>query len=361
MDKFYKCVCVTAPVFSILTAGTILFGLEALPALLISSIGAGVVSPIAYLGLNHFEEKTKRDGLNSSLYFKQCAHMIFENKEEYRLINEDTNYFYDYIERSLNGGMMPTTLKVDEQSLENINQFLHLINSNYFYKINSTSNLKREQVVALVSNEVVRYLNSKKQSSFSHKDVKEVLKSCSCIDDELKKDIEKEYKKGRFNFNGNIVYAVSKDRNRYNGIGNRLFLEENDFDLNNSSNYSLIIEYVCSSNEYKKYKSLLDLGWDIESLKRMIQVIDCEFGKDIKLARGTYSKLDLVTSFVINTINCVVKEDKKEVGIDELFCSLSTWDYLPKKSMNREVVLALKEDFLKSKNKEKSIGGTSLK
>jgi len=356
-DKVYKYFCVAAPVFSVLTLGTIVGGLEAGTALLLSGIGTGVVSPIAYLGFNHFEKREKRERVNSSSYFLQAAKMVRENKEEYRLIHEDTHYFYDYIDRALNSGMMPTTLNLDEQSLENINQLVYLINTNYFHKINNNNNLKREQVINQVLYEIVRYLNSRKQNEFSHKDVKSILSNCSYIDLFLRKEILKEYKEGRFNFNGNVVYTVSKDINRYNGVSKSFLGEDKvSLDLNDSSSYSLIIESVCNSDEYKK---LSNLEWDIDSLKYIIQVIDSDFGKEIERVRGNYNRLDLVTSFVTNTLDYIRKKDKKEVGREELMTSLREWGYLPKNAMLKSVELALIYEFQKEdstvKNKEKSL------
>ena len=59
---------------------------------------------------------------------------------------------------------MPTTLNIDERSMENINQFICLINTNYYHKINKDSNIRREQLIDQVLSELVRYLTERKQN-----------------------------------------------------------------------------------------------------------------------------------------------------------------------------------------------------
>ena len=364
MENLYKYFCVAAPVFSLFVVGTMIGGLEAVPALIISGLGTGAISPVAYLGLNHIDNKSKRERINSSSYFLHSAQMFRENKEEYRSIHENTIYFYDYIERKLNSGLMPTTLNIDEHSLENINQFICLINTNYYHKINKGNNIRREQLIDQVLGELVRYLTERRQNEFSHKDVKNILKNCSYIDDKLKKEILKEYKNSRFNFNGDIVYAVNKDLKRYDGIGKSFLGEKKkEFDIDNSSDYSLIIEYITFSDEYKKDKRLVNLDWDIDLIKNMIQMIDCDFGNELRRVRGTYSTLDLVTSFVSNTLNYVVKKEKEKVGKEEIIESFREWGYIPL-NMRKSLELDLLYEFDrldKSKNKEKSIGIRPLK
>lgn len=359
MEKLYKYFCVAAPVFSFCVLGTMVGGLEAVPALLVSGLGTGVISPVAYLGINHIENKSRRERINSSSYFLHSSQMFRENTDEYRSIHENTIYFYDYIERKLNSGLMPTTLNIDKHSMENINQFICLINTNYYHKINKDNNIRREQVIDQVLSEVVRYLNERKQNEFSHKDVKSVLKSCTYIDDKIRKEILKEYKNSRFNLNGDIVYTVNKDLRRYDGIGKSFLGEKKkEFDIDNSSDYSLIIEYISSSDEYKKDKRLLDLDWDIDLMKSMMQMIDCDYSNELRRVRGTYSPLDLVTSFISNTLNYVIKKDKEKIGKDEIIESFREWGYIPI-NMRKSLELGLLYEFdkkEKARNKEKSLG-----
>lgn len=154
--------------------------------------GTLLLSPAIYHGMKHIttklDERTKRDIHQVA----QMAIMFQEVDEKDRRIGSMTALFLNEIldKFEIDNPDYP------HDQLMNINQFIYLINSNYYERIKNTNkDLSREKLVRELIEKISTYLNDNEREIFDEKDAERVLYYMTFIPETLKKKYLKNSKK----------------------------------------------------------------------------------------------------------------------------------------------------------------------
>ncbi len=352
LERAYSFFCISAPLSSLAIASGTLIGLEVGTVMLLS--GASVlVSPFILKGIDAVKEKNAYNRIKGNNYFLQSFDNMFRRNNEEEELSFETSDFNKYISNKLKETLVPRSLILEEETRENINQFLYLINSNYYYSIKeSNPNLKREKLVDRVLSQIINYLERNNITNFDHKIAKKVLEKCDFISPNLKKEIIKEFKDGKISYMGKDVYSV-------NIRSCELGKSKKKFDINSNSDYDLIIDYVAQMKNFKS-ANLRSLQWDIESLKNIVLNIRNNYMS----FTNCRNDLELMNSFITSVARYAIKNKCNSIGERECIGSIYDCNYISFLSTKNDIVgdLLINDNFnfldseSDTKNKEKVIG-----
>lgn len=296
--------------------------------------GTIVTSPFMYFGMkslkNKLDDRVNRDMHHAS----QIALMLQEATETDRHITSMTSLFlHEILEYQEKQG-----LSIAEEETMHLNQFLYLINANYFDEIaKSIPTLNREQLIRLVLNQVTNYLKDTNKQIFTEKEASEVLKRCFFIPDNLKDQIQKEFKKSKVGFGKQYFYEIirkdsdsnfdtyqSKHAAEVKGRYSR-------FDIDDANDYHTLIQAYTEDEKLKEdYGDPNILDWDMELLVRIITLIGTKYRQElIELKQDNHSNFNLASSFIYNAMIYSLVNKKTQVGYKEMLNTFKNWSYLP--------------------------------
>ena len=164
---------------SVITGGTILF------------------SPCIYFGMNYLKDKMKERNLRDQHHTAQTYLMMTEANSADHNVTKTTTVFLHELHQEMK--KYPT--KIDDDDQMSINQFLYLVNANYYDEIIKTfPMLNREEIVRRLIILILTHLNENEKTTFDENDAKDVLANCLFIKTDLKEEIYKEFKKSKVKF-----------------------------------------------------------------------------------------------------------------------------------------------------------------
>lgn len=296
--------------------------------------GTIIASPLMYFGMKKLKNKAD-DRLNRDMHHAgQIAIMFQDALEPDRHITSMTTLFLheiiEYFEKN--------NIDFDDSKKMNINQFLYLINANYYEEISKRlPSLNREQLIRQVLNQIIIYLQDTKKQTFTEKEAAEVMKSCFFIPDELKKQIVTEFKKSKVGFGKQYFYEIAR-RDIDNSINTYLSKREEEhkgkysrFDIDDANDYHTLIQaYASDDNIKENYGDPNTLDWDMELLVRIITLIGTKYRAELLELKGDkHSNFNLASSFIFNAITYALVNKKTEVGYTEMLNTFKNWSYLP--------------------------------
>lgn len=143
---------------------TILVALN-IPILLSLLILTPTLGPLSYIGITKLKEKMDEDFKSDLQAIDQISKLFVEIEEKDHKITKHSVCFYQEIQ---NDSILAS---LDNSSKTNINQFLYMINANYYKAITKThGNLKREDLIARIINQISLYMSDKHIDSFRVKE-----------------------------------------------------------------------------------------------------------------------------------------------------------------------------------------------
>lgn len=294
-------------------------------------------SSLTYLGLALFRNHVDNDFTRDTHYINQGILTILEARETDDKVGEFKAYFkFKIFEEE-----RKQKVKLSDETRDALNQFLYLINSNYYYEISKkVPSLDRERLVNNLIVQTIYYLKNNNISLFDEKVAKKVLKNCYFIDDKLKKEIAKEFKKSKTKLAGKIYYRIIRsdmdiDKDLY--IYEKKKLEDQNkhmrtFNIHELSDYNIMLSVQRRIEDYQKYGDVSEIEWDLVALKNIMVLISDKFGKKISSEREKngyeYCDFDLVASFMHNVAVYCLLNNKKTASIHEMISAIHNWPFV---------------------------------
>ena len=270
---------------------------------------------------------------------KECSQMnqklvaVLETNEKDRRISSLTANFLPEI----NNKLEQSKLKLPEKTKHNINQFVYMINANYFDEINEyLPSLTRDSLIDNLIFQIMCQIEIKNQKTFTSDDIRNLLECCYFIPKNLKEKINQEFK--------NSKTKISKDNYEYRII--RKDFKETDFkyleakqeqqkerphtfDIENIEDYHLILNGLLSHDEYySQFGDISKLTIDLEQVKEIMIIISEKFKQELIENDPDYRNLDLVVSFINNLIIYLLVNNKTSVDTKEILHTFKEWDYI---------------------------------
>lgn len=299
---------------SIITGGTILF------------------SPCIYFGMNYLKDKMKERNIRDQHHTAQTYLMMTEANSADHNVTKTTTVFLHELHQEMK--KYPT--KIDDDDQMSINQFLYLVNANYYDEIIKTfPMLNREEIVRRLILLILNYLNANEKTTFDENDAKEILSKCLFIKHDLKEEIYKEFKKSKVKFGKKKFYEIiRKDAGPSIASYGELRREDEknqapNFDIEDLNQvYSLIGCYVNNEGMQELGNTFLD--WDYDFLRRLLVLIAFKYRKQLVDQHGTlHNNLNLTSSFIYHALSYAVVNDREMVSYKEMINAFKNWDYIP--------------------------------
>lgn len=293
--------------------------------------GATVIgSPVVYFGLNKLIEKmqehSKKDGIDEN-------QELLMSQEEYNPDREITG---------MTSSFMPEILEVFEENnpdlpkddIMAINQFLYLINCNYFDELSDIiPELDREDFIREIITKISLYLSNTTLNYFDENIAEEVLKYCANIPVEMKKKITLEFKKSKVKNGTKSTYKIirndgyDEDATGYNSEPKSI---GSWFNKDDDKAYQILIS-AYSKDDYWYNEGFGDpskLDWDIEFLKAVVTTIIKNHRSELRRQDPDYSNYSLVCDYIFNAMEYALENGKTQVGQQELIDTFKGWEYL---------------------------------
>lgn len=336
-DKDYKFSLILSSVavgIAIASFGAIPFiGVNAiLPALSVMFGGGLILSPGIYFGLKKINERQWNDMHKHFKASDITLQMLYESFEKDRTIGKTTTNFLFEIKQTKE----EFQLSIDDQSECFLNDFLYLINANYFSNIvKNIDNYSRERLVKQILNQTGLYLRENSIEHLTNKDIKNILSYCYFIPDVVKKEIIQEYCDTEVRFGNYITHAIdNRGTNISDAVSYHVEHKKEQtlvpfFDMEKREHYQLIIQSLEHDEYLSQFGDVNALDWDIDSLQQMLMIIMKDYREELIKSIDSYSNFHLACSFIDNAACYAVVNGKDKVGTKEMIATFRDWQYVP--------------------------------
>ena len=318
--------------FTVFSALTVLTGFNEYAHFLPILTGATLLtSPLTYIGMKSIQkkldERMKRDENMAAQLFTMMDDAFCGDRK----ITSTSSFFVqeilDVFEEKNKG--------IPHEEIMHINQFLYLINANYYDEIHKQfPSMDREDVIRKLVEQVSNYLNFSNRLAFDEKDAKKVLDYCIFINSDLKEQIFKEFKKSKVKLRDTYDYQIIRKDTSTMADYIEKFNQEKDatwFDADDIEHYEAIIANYENQDYWQEegYPSPKDLKWDIDFLRTIIKTIIRDHRQELRKTNPEYTNLNLAGHYIYNAMVYAILNNKKEVGQTELLNTFKNWDYMP--------------------------------
>ena len=294
--------------------------------------GTILLSPCVYFGMNYLKEKAKDRQLRDMHHASQLFLMMREGTNADHNVTKSSTLFLHELHQKMNN----YDTKIDDNEQMNINQFLYLINANYYDEIIKTfPMLNREEIIRRLIIVILNHLTDNNKTTFDENDAKEVLGKTIFIKQELKEQIYKEFKKSKVKFGKNKFYEIIRNDTDSSPAAYEELRRQDEmnqapnFDIEDLNQiYSLIGCYV--NNEMMQELGNTMLDWDYDFLRRLLVLISTKYRRQLIDEHGTrHNNLNLTSSFIYNALSYAVVNEREMVGYKEMINAFKNWDYIP--------------------------------
>lgn len=332
MDKATEIIASIGMASSISAFSTLISSLTTTEQLSIITGGTILLSPCIYFGMNALKKKSQ-DRINRDMH--HTAQLFLMMKEAHSADHNVTKTSTIFL-HELHQEQKKINIEIDDNEQMNINQFLYLINANYYDEIaKKFPDLNREEVIRRLITLILLHLEHNNKKTFDEKDAKEVLDKCLFIKQELKEEIYKEFKKSKVKFGKQKFYEIIR-KDTTASIASYQKLRETDeknqapdFDIEDLNQvYSLIGCYVNNEDMQELGNTCLD--WDYDFLRKILVLISTKYRQELVKEYGQeYNNLNLARTFIYNALSYAVVNNREMVGYKEMINCFKGWNYIP--------------------------------
>ena len=313
----------------------ILTGLTDSPDYLKYYTGAIVIgTPVTYGLSKLIKQKQKQKRIKKESHLSQLFLMNIQLLEPDYQITSIQTIFHNEISEGIKAANKNES--IDFETI-NINQFLYLINSNYYEQIKGNNqNLSREKLINLLITQIMNFYKDEEGLVFNEKTAKKVLANCFFINDNLKKEIYKEFKKSKIRMGKEKSYAiVRKDIEPTIDAYSKKNNEERQdkvslFDIDDTYWYYRLINIVVNDENMQEYYGHCEkLKWDVKFFKEVITLTARKHKDELIEAHDDYTNFYLALTLAEKATSYAMVNKKETVGKEEILKAFKAWDYVP--------------------------------
>lgn len=304
-----KVVSVSLPLSILLTFSVIL---PTTAAVIVVLAGTALAAPILDRQFTKLKDKEDKNKIREQHYIQQLKISLAEMDKKGTRVNRMTPFFNDMIMAKCR----EKKINIDEDTLQNINQFLYMVNSNYYerildsFKVNNERLRTREDVLREMCDAILRHMEVIENYAFDDTDVPEVLDTCLFIKDDVKKDMIEEFENSkvpgalgtyRYIIERKDVKSESIERD-YTKNYDEVNKEDVSFDIYEKESYIAAVSKITEMPHYQKLGNVNALSWDIDALMDIVTSLVHKYNSELERNIPDYSiarfavKLMLVTT-----------------------------------------------------------------
>ena len=322
-----------ATIFASATIGAVSLSIFGVPLWLGYLVSSPILGTLTIAGLNYIKKKSDYNLACDMQLANNIVKMFSEGREIDHKIKKGSFYFYKEIKSK------EVLFNVDSDTLININQFLFLINENYYEEIQMQHpNLRREDVIDKILEQIAAFKGANGMEKFSAKEAKQIITGCIFLNNDLKKRIIKEFKSGEdkldskkphrvlgrdFDEKKPIEVAIKEMKNDAASIEHHL----SEFNLDDISWYSFLLK-IMSKAENNEYGCVYDIEWDLFAIRDVMSFMLTKFKRELAEINGEFYNANVVMSFMLNVFIYASVNRTGKISIDEVIKTFKNWPYL---------------------------------
>lgn len=304
-----KVVSVSLPLSILLTFSVIL---PTTAAVVVVLAGTALAAPILDRQFTKLKDKEDKNKIREQHYIQQVKISLAEMDKKGTRVNRMTPFFNDMIMAKCR----EKKINIDEDTLQNINQFLYMVNSNYYerildsFKVNNERLRTREDVLREMCDAILRHMEVIEDYSFDDTDVPEVLDTCLFIKDDVKEDMIEEFENSKVpGVLGTYRYIIERKDVKNESIErdytknyDEVNKEDVSFDIYEKESYIAAVSKITEMPHYQKLGNVNALSWDIDALMDVVTNLIHKYNSELERNIPDYSiarfavKLMLVTT-----------------------------------------------------------------
>lgn len=318
-------------------------------AVVVVLTGTALAAPILDRQFTKLKDKEDKNKIREQHYIQQVKISLAEMDKKGTRVNRMTPFFNDMIMAKCR----EKKINIDEDTLQNINQFLYMVNSNYYerildsFKVNNERLRTREDVLREICDAILRHMEMIEDYAFDDTDVKEVLDICLFIKEDVKVDMIEEFENSKVpGVLGTYRYIIERKDVKSESIEkdytknyDEVNKDDVSFDIYEKESYIAAVSKITEMPHYQKLGNVNALSWDIDALMdivtNLIRKYNSELERNIEdysIARFTVKLMLVTTSYALvnkkGTISykVITEAFKKLPNIpNELFMDMSKY------------------------------------
>ena len=308
-----KVVSVSLPLSVLLTFSVFL---PTTAAVVVVLTGTALAAPILDRQFTKLKDKEDKNKIREQHYIQQVKISLAEMDKKGTRVNRMTPFFNDMIMAKCR----EKKINIDEDTLQNINQFLYMVNSNYYerildsFKVNNERLRTREDVLREICDAILRHMEMIEDYAFDDTDVSEVLDICLFIKDDVKVDMIEEFENSKVpGVLGTYRYIIERKDVKSESIEkdytknyDEVNKDDVSFDIYEKESYIAAVSKITEMPHYQKLGNVNALSWDIDALMdivtNLIRKYNSELERNIEdysIARFTVKLMLVTTSYAL--------------------------------------------------------------
>ena len=325
--------------------------------IIIAVAGTMISAPLLDKKLTEIKIKENKYKIKEKHYLEQLKIGLAEMDRKGTRVNSITPFFTEMITRKCE----KNKIIIDEDTLQNINQFLYMVNSNYYeqilntLKINNERLKSREDVIRDIIDLILINMEINEDYAFDDRDVRNVLERCLFIKEEIKEEMIKEFEEARVpGVLGKDRYIIERKDVKIDTIEkdyNKKYNEEKkdniSFDIYEKESYIQALAKISEMEHYKKLGNISTVSWDLDALMDVVITIIDNYDSKLENSINKYSIARFAVKHILTIASYVLVNKKSSVGYKEIIESFGKMQNIP-----TELQLEISR-FLKEKNATK--------
>ena len=291
-----KIVSVSLPLSILLTFSVML---PTTVAVVVTLVGTSVAAPLLDRKFTDIKDRDDKNKIREQHYIQQLKISLAEMDKKGTRVNRMTPFFNDMIMAKCN----EKKIIIDEDTLQNINQFLYMVNANYYerildsFKVNNERLRTREDVLREMCDAILRHMEVNEDYSFDDTDVQDILNICLFIKDDVKVDMIEEFENSKVpGVLGTYRYIIErKDVKResiekdYTKNYDEVNKEDVSFDIYEKDSYIAAITKITEMPHYQKLGNINAVSWDIDALMDIVTKLIQKYNSELERNIPDYS------------------------------------------------------------------------
>ena len=308
-----KVVSVSLPLSVLLTFSVFL---PTTAAVVVVLTGTALAAPILDRQFTKLKDKEDKNKIREQHYIQQVKISLAEMDKKGTRVNRMTPFFNDMIMAKCR----EKKINIDEDTLQNINQFLYMVNSNYYerildsFKVNNERLRTREDVLREICDAILRHMEMIEDYAFDDTDVSEVLDICLFIKDDVKVDMIEEFENSKVpGVLGTYRYIIERKDVKSESIEkdytknyDEVNKDDVSFDIYEKESYIAAVSKITEMPHYQKLGNVNALSWDIDALMDIVTNLIHKYNselerniEDYSIARFTVKLMLVTTSYAL--------------------------------------------------------------
>ena len=262
----------------------------------------------------------------------QMALLELEKNELDRVITSSTVLFFKEIEPIF----AEDDIEITIENGININQFLYLINANYYKEISKTLTKSRETIIKMLIYQIRNYLLLCDKRTFDENDAKAVLKSCFFLSKDLQKAIGEEFARSRVDEGANKYFFGIIRKNlepteddyfiqRRLDVGDRI----EHFDISNPENIGTLICLSIMGSNIGDFLDIDTISFASDTISRILTSLSTKFRNDMLEYHHDYSNYAFASSYIEAAFNLMAINGFCNLDEPHIISAFKHWNYVP--------------------------------